>query len=99
MDIYCGFQETESDGVTAIDTESDGVTAIDTESDGVTAIDTESDGFTAIDTESDGVTAIDNDSMIYYTPAPRRGRGVYCFTSVHPSVRPRNFSPHFLSNC
>jgi hypothetical protein len=22
---------------------------------------------------------------IYYTPAPRRGRGVYCFTSVRPS--------------
>jgi hypothetical protein len=33
------------------------------------------------------------------TPAPRRGRGVYCFTSVrppvHPSVRPRYFSSHF----
>jgi hypothetical protein len=27
----------------------------------------------------------------YYTPAPRRGRGVYCFTSV----RPRYFSSHF----
>ena len=26
-----------------------------------------------------------------YTPAPRRGRGVYCFTSV----RPRYFSSHF----
>ena len=23
-----------------------------------------------------------------YTPAPRRGRGVYCFASVCPSVRP-----------
>ena len=23
-----------------------------------------------------------------YTPAPRRGRGVYCFTSVRPSFRP-----------
>ena len=34
----------------------------------------------------------------YYTPAPRRGRGVYCFTSVRPSVRPRYFSSHFLSN-
>jgi hypothetical protein len=31
----------------------------------------------------------------YYTPAPRRGRGVYCFTSVRPSVRPRYFSSHF----
>ena len=33
------------------------------------------------------------------TPAPRRGRGVYCFTSVHrpvhPSIRPRYFSSHF----
>jgi hypothetical protein len=25
---------------------------------------------------------------IYYTPAPRRGRGVYCFTSVRLSFRP-----------
>jgi hypothetical protein len=40
-----------------------------------------------------------------YTPAPRRGRGVYCFTSVRPSVRP-SFRPSkiilvvfFLSNC
>ena len=24
----------------------------------------------------------------FYTPAPRRERGVYCFTSVHPSFRP-----------
>jgi hypothetical protein len=24
---------------------------------------------------------------IFYTPAPRRGRGVYCFTSVRPSVQ------------
>jgi hypothetical protein len=31
----------------------------------------------------------------YYTPALRRGRGVYCFTSVRPSVRPRYFSSHF----
>jgi hypothetical protein len=23
--------------------------------------------------------------LFYYTLAPRRGRGVYCFTSVHPS--------------
>ena len=30
-----------------------------------------------------------------YTPAPRRGRGVYCFTSVRLSVRPRYFSSHF----
>jgi hypothetical protein len=30
----------------------------------------------------------------YYTPAPRRGRGVYCFTSVQDIFR-RNF----LSNC
>jgi hypothetical protein len=30
-----------------------------------------------------------------YTPAPRRGRGVYCFTSVRPSVRPIYFSSHF----
>ena len=29
-----------------------------------------------------------------YTPAPRRGRGVYCFTSVLPSVQ-----DIFLSNC
>jgi hypothetical protein len=27
----------------------------------------------------------------FYTPTPRRGRGVYCFTSVHP----RYFSSHF----
>ena len=26
----------------------------------------------------------------YYTPAPRRGRGVYCFTSVRLSFRPSN---------
>ena len=26
--------------------------------------------------------------IINYTPAPRRGRGVYCFTSVRPSFRP-----------
>jgi hypothetical protein len=30
-----------------------------------------------------------------YTPTPRRGRGVYCFTSVRLSVRPRYFSSHF----
>ena len=37
-----------------------------------------------------------------YTPAPRRGRGVYCFTSVRPSVRPPVqdiFRRIFLSNC
>jgi hypothetical protein len=34
----------------------------------------------------------------FYTPAPRRGRGVYCFTSVLPSVQDicRRI---FLSNC
>jgi hypothetical protein len=32
---------------------------------------------------------------ICYTPAPRRGRGVYCFTSVRPFVRPRFISSHF----
>ena len=34
-------------------------------------------------------------SLVFYTPTPRRGRGVYCFTSVRPSVRPRYFSSHF----
>jgi hypothetical protein len=37
-----------------------------------------------------------------YTPAPRRGRGVYCFTSVCPSVLPSVqdiFRRIFLSNC
>ena len=34
-------------------------------------------------------------SLCNYIPAPRRGRGVYCFTSVRPSVRPRYFSSHF----
>ena len=33
--------------------------------------------------------------LVYYTPAPRRGRGVYCFTSVRLSVHPRYFSSHF----
>ena len=34
---------------------------------------------------------------IYYTPAPRRGWGVYCFTSVRPSFQ--NIFRHiFLSN-
>ena len=33
-----------------------------------------------------------------YTPAPRRGRVVYCFTTVRLSVHPRNFSSHFFSN-
>ena len=36
--------------------------------------------------------------FIYYTPAPRRGRGVYCFTSVRPSVQDI-FHHTFLSNC
>ena len=38
----------------------------------------------------------------YYTPAPRRGRGVYCFTSVRLSVLPSVqdiFRRIFLSNC
>jgi hypothetical protein len=29
--------------------------------------------------------AYSNLEILDYTPAPRRGRGVYCFTSVHPS--------------
>ena len=33
-----------------------------------------------------------------YTPTPRRGRGVYCFTSVRPSVQDI-FRHIFLSNC
>jgi len=37
----------------------------------------------------------------YYTPAPQRGMGVYCFTSVRlsirPSVHPRYFSSHFYT--
>ena len=44
--------------------------------------------------------------LINYTPAPRRGRGVYCFTSVRlsfcPSVLPSiqdSFRRFFLSNC
>jgi hypothetical protein len=36
-----------------------------------------------------------NKFYYYYTPTPRRGRGVYCFTSVRPSVHPRYFSSHF----
>ena len=38
----------------------------------------------------------------FYTPAPQRGRGVYCFTSVRPSVLPSVqdiFRRIFLSNC
>ena len=35
--------------------------------------------------------------LCYYTSAPRRGRGVYCFTSVRLSVRPRNFFVAFFS--
>jgi hypothetical protein len=45
-------------------------------------------------------------SNTYYTPAPQRGRGVYCFTSVRLSVRPSIlpsvqdiFRRIFLSNC
>jgi hypothetical protein len=37
-----------------------------------------------------------------YTPASRRGRGVYCFTSIRPSVCPSVqdiFRRIFLSNC
>jgi hypothetical protein len=44
----------------------------------------------------------DWDFMSFYTPAPRRGRGVYCFTSVRPSVCPSVqdiFRRIFLSNC
>ena len=40
--------------------------------------------------------------LLYYTPAPQRGRGVYCFTSVHMSVLPSVhdiFRRIFLSNC
>ena len=33
------------------------------------------------------------DFLSYYTPTPPEG--VYCFTSVHPSVRRRYFSSHF----
>ena len=33
--------------------------------------------------------------QLFYTPAPQRGRGVYCFTSVCLSFRPRYFSLHF----
>jgi hypothetical protein len=36
--------------------------------------------------------------LYIYTPAPRRGRGVYCFTSVLPSVQDI-FCHIFLSNC
>ena len=38
--------------------------------------------------------------LVYYnyTPAPRKGRGVYCFTSVLPSVQDI-FRHIFLSNC
>jgi hypothetical protein len=38
----------------------------------------------------------------FYTPAPRRGKGVYCFTSVRLSVLPfvqDIFRRIFLSNC
>jgi hypothetical protein len=37
-------------------------------------------------------------NISYYTPAPQRGRGVYCFTSVLPSVQDI-FRRIFLSNC
>jgi hypothetical protein len=36
--------------------------------------------------------------LSFYTPAPRRGREVYCFTSVLPSVQDI-FRRIFLSNC
>ena len=39
---------------------------------------------------------------LVYTPAPRRGRGVYCFTFVHLSILPSVqdiFRCIFLSNC
>jgi hypothetical protein len=36
--------------------------------------------------------------MHIYTPAPRRGRGVYCFTSVGSSIQDI-FRRIFLSNC
>jgi hypothetical protein len=36
--------------------------------------------------------------LFYYTPTPQRGRGVYCFTSVRPSVQDI-FRRIFLSNC
>ena len=36
--------------------------------------------------------------IVHYTPTPRRGRGVYCFTSVHLSVLP-SVQDIFLSNC
>ena len=39
-----------------------------------------------------------NSELINYTPAPRRGRGVYCFTSVLPSVQDI-FRHIFLSSC
>jgi hypothetical protein len=34
--------------------------------------------------------------VISYTPAPRRGKGVYCFISVRPTVRPRYFFNIFI---
>ena len=37
-------------------------------------------------------------STFFYTPAPQRGRGVYCFTSVLPSVQDI-FRRIFLCNC
>jgi hypothetical protein len=45
---------------------------------------------------------LSSEGIFYYTPAPRRGRGVYCFTSVRPSVLPSVqdiFRRIFLSNC
>ena len=47
-------------------------------------------------------TVYDNIYTNNYTPAPRRGRGVYCFTSVRLSVLPSVqgiFRRIFLSNC
>jgi hypothetical protein len=32
-----------------------------------------------------GLEKCDEKCAYFYTPAPRRGRGVYCFTSVRPS--------------
>ena len=61
-----------------------------------------------LDRKPDRVTGykvlIDLTSLIlsHYTPAPRKGRGVYCFTSVCLSVLPSIqdiFRRIFLSNC
>ena len=39
------------------------------------------------------VSLVEFFTSINYTPAPRRGRGVYCFTSVRLSVRPSILRP------